>query len=616
MTEEKCNSPSRWPTAKTEQKAVNVLINCILETDYIHPFIKDNDREPSWDGCLYLYSGPEQTKDQIVGRASVQVKGKRCASFPRGDVEKYPVELSDLRNYQVDGGAILFCVRFVGEEHRIYYAHLFPSQIQKLLANHTGKKTKTVELQRYPSDPEEQRNLLAFFLEHSKRQHVFFPREERPTNLEAILKRGNFSIIFTRFAQGESLSQFLPFADNTLCYIYDEATPEPVPCDDVFSLDEISFHLSQSVTIDNLPFFDSFVETKTPASDKTTFCAGLLTYENKRFNARFDGPLSDSIKALQFTIKALETGSFKLGRRVVNLYPKKKKSTYLSQLNERLESYQRVSETFRAFGLDANVDISCFTEDDRKAVDFLVNSSTNYIRPEHLPPTVVFSPKSEAVLSLFVGSQQVILTVKKRPSDGCYIVDDFFKKPPFAMYEYNGRPQKTTPFFLLTQKDFVNAANLDCSAVLASLRQFYEPNVAGVVNALFRQVLLAFDECEKQQRAERAAALLKMAEELNALALSKDAACVAEQINRLQIVKRKGEFDDKETNATFDILEATVSNLERFALNLLLDAKPHAQKYWRELTLDEQKDVYDWPLSRFMNKQDFPLAESPAEPSV
>jgi hypothetical protein len=94
---------------KIENLAVSTVTESVTTSDYLSPFISDNDKEPSWDGHVYIYKSTNNKKDQLIGRVPVQVKGTE-----KGDLNKieitYPIALTDLKNYLSDGGAVYFVV--------------------------------------------------------------------------------------------------------------------------------------------------------------------------------------------------------------------------------------------------------------------------------------------------------------------------------------------------------------------------------------------------------------------------------------------------------------------------------------------------------------------------
>ena len=54
-----------------EQIAVGAVKDIFLKNGLFNPCISENDREPIWDGFIYL-----QSKNQTTIRIAVQVKGK------------------------------------------------------------------------------------------------------------------------------------------------------------------------------------------------------------------------------------------------------------------------------------------------------------------------------------------------------------------------------------------------------------------------------------------------------------------------------------------------------------------------------------------------------------
>ena len=59
-----------------ETFAVNAVRESIALSGYLDQYISDNDKEPSWDGFVYIYNDPIKTKANLIGRVPVQVKGK------------------------------------------------------------------------------------------------------------------------------------------------------------------------------------------------------------------------------------------------------------------------------------------------------------------------------------------------------------------------------------------------------------------------------------------------------------------------------------------------------------------------------------------------------------
>ena len=52
--------------------AVNLEIS---KTERLSPFVNEKDKEPCWDGNIYIYANKQHSKDNIK-RVPVQIKGE------------------------------------------------------------------------------------------------------------------------------------------------------------------------------------------------------------------------------------------------------------------------------------------------------------------------------------------------------------------------------------------------------------------------------------------------------------------------------------------------------------------------------------------------------------
>ena len=82
----------------------------LAKSDYLRPNIKDNDREPSWDGDVEVYkkAGNVHGKADLIIRVPVQVKGHCSDRQP--ETVSFSAEVSDLNNFLNAGGTIFFVV--------------------------------------------------------------------------------------------------------------------------------------------------------------------------------------------------------------------------------------------------------------------------------------------------------------------------------------------------------------------------------------------------------------------------------------------------------------------------------------------------------------------------
>ena len=67
-----------------EQFAVSAVKDSITSCDYLDSYLSDNDKTPSWDGEIFIYSNPNRTNEDFVGSVKCQIKGKVQADLSKG----------------------------------------------------------------------------------------------------------------------------------------------------------------------------------------------------------------------------------------------------------------------------------------------------------------------------------------------------------------------------------------------------------------------------------------------------------------------------------------------------------------------------------------------------
>ena len=135
-----------------ETLSVNAVKNSIVTSEFLDQFIADNDKEPSWDGFVYIYGDKSKQKSNLKGRMPVQVKGTEDDDHSKEKIS-FSMSIVDLRNYLYDGGCILFVVYIgnFGVTNKIYYAELTPIKLRQLLEEAKEQDSKTVHLKEFPS---------------------------------------------------------------------------------------------------------------------------------------------------------------------------------------------------------------------------------------------------------------------------------------------------------------------------------------------------------------------------------------------------------------------------------------------------------------------------------
>ena len=140
-------------SVKIEKGAIDALKRIIRLHDRMDELLQSNDKEPSWDGDIRIYSNEDLKVENILYRIPAQVKGKNDERWLDKKGVTYPVEYKHLRNYLNDGGVCYFVIAISddGERTTIFYNALTPIKLKSILKGKEKKKpdqTRSVPLNR------------------------------------------------------------------------------------------------------------------------------------------------------------------------------------------------------------------------------------------------------------------------------------------------------------------------------------------------------------------------------------------------------------------------------------------------------------------------------------
>ena len=237
-----------------ENISVSKLKMVLMLNDYLSPFINEGDKEPSWDGNIYLYNKKGKKKKDIKGRVSIQVKGEEKSITKKNEI-KYPVSVVDLRNYLSDGGVIYFVV-YVDKQgnSKIYYCAMEPLRIQDFLKElkRESQQTKSIAFRALPDDKEKVRDIFFTFKLNSQKQISFV--NNKPLSFEEVQKKygkDGFEISFHGYGL-KDISDFQEFKkyNNTYLYVKVPDLDISIPMDghvsDIFSYEEANISIGVS----------------------------------------------------------------------------------------------------------------------------------------------------------------------------------------------------------------------------------------------------------------------------------------------------------------------------------------------------------------------------------
>ena len=157
---------------------------------------------------------------------------------------------------------------------------------------------------------------------------------------------------------------------------------------------------------------------------------------------------------------------------------------------------------------------------------------------------------------------------------------------------------KSSRFTLLSVDQYVEVSNSDYSRMISSYEQFVgqDEKVAQQANLDMLRMILAYDKTGGKKTK-----LLDAAEVLNNWFIETNRFCdlPINELNRLQIIKRRRILSEDENNRVCEILEGGYPEDFKTACMLLLDNQPGAEYHYAKIPEDQKDFFRSLPIYHF-----------------
>ena len=312
----------------TEVIATAAFKLAISKTDLLSPFVNEKDKEPSWDGHIYIYSDKRKTKENIK-RVPVQVKGEAVNRRKVKEHITHDIDYDDLMAYLSDGGAIYVVVYIdetTGEPLQIYYISLLPEKIKNILKKEN--KGKSQRFKKFPSNKTDIEDLFLTFYTNSKQQVSFAKKATIPPDIFA--KRRDFTgFSFNLISSSKpiaisELPKYLEGKDLTL-YGHLRNVDIPIPVDYIDEVHdvEVTQQVYTPISVNGIKYYDTY--SRCYFKDKIVLqigsCITITINEGEdgkfilpyQVDYKVVGTLSERIKGLNFVMAAIQNKGFSFG---------------------------------------------------------------------------------------------------------------------------------------------------------------------------------------------------------------------------------------------------------------------------------------------------------------
>lgn len=584
--------------AKTiETLAVNAVRDTIVICDYLDQYISDNDKEPSWDGHIYIFKEPSKKKNALMGRIPVQVKGSTLLDVD-SDKVKYAVDISDLNNYLGDGGVIFFVVAISqdGSQKTVFYTTLAPVNLKMILAKHGEQKTVSLDFSRFPADNSEKASLCMNFWEDLTKQASFTgatlltPEELKDnSNVEGL------EITHIHIGPKENLENAL-LKRRPYLYVRMKGCPIPQP---LLFFPENAFlrgTVLSLITINGELFYDrcehfKSLENRVVRIGKSVTLSYSSGSESGTLSINLAPMLSDRIRDLRFIIAMIKNKGFEYNKKFLP-YESKELAPQINEASEEvLLFYEEVARFLKIMRVTGDLDVSKLTEEDLDTLQLLIHAIV-------YKNSIAITPSSFPKLHVKVGTLKFLMLVQKDPEndDRFYLHDYFSIDLPIEWTGKNGEKIKLPHYAALTLEEITSSANLNLDNVIPAFEKYtHNSEVYLYCNNILLLLLMAVDQGGSrislyQEYALQLAEWLQNTPEniiLNRMSY----------VNKLQTIKRVRKLNEEEIQHLWQLIDEYPSDAcFQVCAYLLLDLKPMANRILTLFSEDDQKSIRESPI--------------------
>ncbi|MCD8099383.1 MAG: hypothetical protein LUE06_02220 [Oscillospiraceae bacterium] len=589
-----------------ETLAINAVKDSIVTSDFLDQFIADNDKEPSWDGFVYIYKDKSKKKSELKGRMAVQVKGKECDDLSKSEIS-YSMSLVDLKNYLSDGGAVLFVVYISsnGLENKIYYAELTPMKLRILVRDAEKQRNKSIKLKEFPNEGNKKATVFLNCWQNCQKQAGF--ADAKLYTVEELQKAGLLESLTIPFASAESDNPKLAILNNEV-YLYanikGSAIPQPLELAPRSLITKE--RVKAKISVDDRLFYSYYYIIRT--SEITTLQFGeSLKIEFKSSSGPCNIKYSSSSMLrvlaidLDFMLAFIEKEYFELDDIKIPFDSEEinfDNSNILAE-KERLAFVKRSVQVLDILNCSEDIDLSELSDEDFRNLNHLATAlvdkeAISGLRTD-LPP----------LLNMKVGKLKFTLFFKRDETEnGKYFIYDFFKKELNVAYEgENGEMIPTSQYSIYHADDLLTINNLRPELFLISFQNAKGKTMYERANFFLLDLLTAYDQSEASRKdllasAKEFAVWLREAPE-------QEIPYSIKTLNYYQVIKRERALNKAEVSELWNIAESDALPVSsKVGVYLLLEQQTPAALYFDKMSLSEQTEFKEMPIYHFWKMED------------
>lgn len=590
-----------------EGLAVGHLKTLFSKIGCLRAVINDNDKEPIWDGYIYVYeyNTKQRSNEDLKGRIPIQVKGHIEKDIYSGNnkIPSYKFDVTNLKNYLNDGGVLFFVVTFDenGENEKVFYKKLLPYDLNKILKNVGNKKTKTLPLDFLPKNKEKIIELFFNFINDKQNQKITLDN----INFNDIINNHkNIVLSFVTF--NKDYKAAFDYVLNNDIYIYTKTEyGSLLPIEHIKNVSEVSQEVNADVKIGEKVYYTKIKMTFLPADTVEVRIGKSLTIranmkeKTQKLTFKLSGTLLNEIDDLNFMIDSIKNNGFKINENLFDFTQtdiNKSSGFNIIEMEKYLLELCRIKKLLEECNVYEELNIDKLTTKDflnlKELADGILDNKL-----------IELNTKTTGLGIFNIGNLKILLLVIQDEITNKFQLCNYYDCPvPVKMNNNNTGEVWECPIFLILNKEYLKSiSNLNENFIVRTLNNMtFTPNISAQVSHFLLNILNAYDESAGKKK--------------NLLTLSKNIINIIQAndiylpktyllLNKLQIVKRERELT-KEERYELNLVIKNNSNDDFFLSGayILLDEYYTAEQHLKNLTNFQQKEFKTYPIYKFLRK--------------
>ena len=480
-----------------EQMATTKLKECLLRTNKVVPKINDMDKEPLWDGHLYLYNSENDIKNENVkGRIPIQVKGTCQGGLKRSKIS-YSVSIDDLKKYKIDGGVIYFVI-VMGKKlskFSIYYNSLLPFDIARILQSKGTQKETTIYLNKFPHhDIAKIIAILNDFIQHREKQ--MGTAEQGLKILEMLHNGKSLEELNIRCFKFDVTGDIFGDIRNTLpSYIYaEDENGILIPIESTI-FDAISTEIRQQVIVGK-DIYDCTIELKNAVEGESFSIAHSITLFQAReqdslmtLKVDLSDDLDERITALDIILSLYKYQTISIPD-VLEANGACFDDVDIQNVSKQLSYHKKIKQALNILGVRKKLSMNSLTAQDWTILNSIVHS---VIEKKPIDSRLQFN---HTIGTVTINNCRIIMRITKDKS-GKQRIKPLEQKDLEAYITYDdgtNEKHRITVCSIFKREDFANIDNLLFEHIYRPVeRAGYNPKTAESINMMVLEIIAAYD---------------------------------------------------------------------------------------------------------------------------